>query len=199
MVGMRAQDAQDFYEEDEDPARVFALFDAAEKSLTAPPEPTTSLESDLKPPWELVTAQLMSVDRATALREKAPEVYNAWIEIALEQAAAERERAATEAYVQRAQYDAPARLARSGLPWVFAGFLLVLVLCAYIASLGDAGVYTSGLVAAVSVISNGWVLMRSSARLRRDSGSLNMDKAQDSSPNLTVNAEKTSSGPRGYL
>jgi hypothetical protein len=35
MVGMR--EAWDFYEEDEDPARVLALFDAADKGRTTPP------------------------------------------------------------------------------------------------------------------------------------------------------------------
>lgn len=38
MVGMRAEEARDFYEEDDDPTRVFALFDAAEKGRTASPE-----------------------------------------------------------------------------------------------------------------------------------------------------------------
>ena len=37
MAGMGPDEAQQFYEEDEDPARVIALFDAAEKGRTAPP------------------------------------------------------------------------------------------------------------------------------------------------------------------
>jgi hypothetical protein len=37
MRGMRAEEAERFYEEDEDPAEVFAAFDAAEKGLTASP------------------------------------------------------------------------------------------------------------------------------------------------------------------
>jgi hypothetical protein len=37
MAGMRPEEAKQFYEEDEDPARVFALFDAADKGRTAPP------------------------------------------------------------------------------------------------------------------------------------------------------------------
>jgi hypothetical protein len=49
MVGMRAEEAQEFYEEDEDPARVFGLFDAAEKGRTASPERPSSLEPDLTP------------------------------------------------------------------------------------------------------------------------------------------------------
>lgn len=36
MTGMRPEQARDFYEEDEDPARIFALFDAAGKGRTAP-------------------------------------------------------------------------------------------------------------------------------------------------------------------
>jgi hypothetical protein len=41
MKGMRAEEAGRFYEEDEDPDEVFALFDAAEKGRTAPPRPMT--------------------------------------------------------------------------------------------------------------------------------------------------------------
>lgn len=41
MAGMRPDQARQFYEEDEDPERVFAIFDAAEKEgrlgRTAPP------------------------------------------------------------------------------------------------------------------------------------------------------------------
>jgi hypothetical protein len=37
MAGMRPEEARQFYEEDEDPARVFALFDDADKGRTAPP------------------------------------------------------------------------------------------------------------------------------------------------------------------
>lgn len=37
MAGVKPEEAKQFYEEDEDPARVFAIFDAAEKGRTAPP------------------------------------------------------------------------------------------------------------------------------------------------------------------
>ncbi len=36
MTGVRPEDARSFYEEDEDPAKVFAIFDAAEKGRTGP-------------------------------------------------------------------------------------------------------------------------------------------------------------------
>ena len=44
MVGMRPEEAREFYEEDEDPAKVIALFDAAErkgqlKRTGPPPDP----------------------------------------------------------------------------------------------------------------------------------------------------------------
>jgi hypothetical protein len=39
MTGMEAEQADRFYEEDEDPREVFAVFDAAEKGRTAPKEP----------------------------------------------------------------------------------------------------------------------------------------------------------------
>ncbi len=37
MVSVRAEEAERFYEEDEDPREVFAAFDAAQKGRTAPP------------------------------------------------------------------------------------------------------------------------------------------------------------------
>jgi hypothetical protein len=73
MVGMRAEEAQDFYEEDEDPARVFALFDAAEKSRTAPPELPASPEPDLMPLRELLHelgTQLRQDVRKLRLRDR---------------------------------------------------------------------------------------------------------------------------------
>ena len=42
MTGMRAEEAGRFYEEDEDPEEVFAVFDHSEKGRTAPPAPTPS-------------------------------------------------------------------------------------------------------------------------------------------------------------
>jgi hypothetical protein len=37
MTGVKPHEAERFYEEDEDPARVFALFDAGQKSQTQRP------------------------------------------------------------------------------------------------------------------------------------------------------------------
>jgi hypothetical protein len=37
MKVMRPEQARDFYEEDEDPARIEAIFDTGEKGYTAPP------------------------------------------------------------------------------------------------------------------------------------------------------------------
>jgi hypothetical protein len=37
MIGVKAEEAERFYEEDEDPVEVFATFDAAKKGRTAPP------------------------------------------------------------------------------------------------------------------------------------------------------------------
>jgi hypothetical protein len=37
MVTVKAEEAERFYEEDEDPREVFATFDAAQKGRTAPP------------------------------------------------------------------------------------------------------------------------------------------------------------------
>jgi hypothetical protein len=37
MMSVKAEEAERFYEEDEDPGEVFAAFDAAQKGSTAPP------------------------------------------------------------------------------------------------------------------------------------------------------------------
>lgn len=36
MIGVRAEEAERFYEEDEDPGEVFSAFDAAKKGRTTP-------------------------------------------------------------------------------------------------------------------------------------------------------------------
>lgn len=42
MKYMKADEANRFYEEDEDPQAVFAIFDASEKGLTAPRESSST-------------------------------------------------------------------------------------------------------------------------------------------------------------
>jgi hypothetical protein len=42
---MKASEAEHFYEEDEDPEKIFALFDAGKKRLTAPPRETRLMTS----------------------------------------------------------------------------------------------------------------------------------------------------------
>ncbi len=85
------------------------------------------LEQHLHLPMEMP-----SVEQAQALREKAPEIYHAWLKIA-------EDKALTESYVERAPYEVPERLARSGRPWAFGALFLVLAFCGYVASLGGAG------------------------------------------------------------
>ena len=73
MVGMKAEEARDFYEEDEDPARVFALFDAAQKGRTASPKRGSSQETDLTPLRELlreVGSQLRQDVKKLRLRDR---------------------------------------------------------------------------------------------------------------------------------
>lgn len=70
---MRPEKARNFYEEDEDPAQVFALFDAAEKGHTAPPQRGPSTEFDLTPMRELlreVGSQLRQDIRKLRLRDR---------------------------------------------------------------------------------------------------------------------------------
>jgi hypothetical protein len=85
--------------------------------------------------------EMPSADQAADLRERAPEVYHAWIDIA-------RQKADTEDYIQRAQYEVPASLARSGRPWALVALVLVLGFCGYVVSLRGAGIYVGGIVAA---------------------------------------------------
>lgn len=89
--------------------------------------------------------EMPSAEQAKRLREDAPEVYKAWIDIA-------RQKADTEAYIQRAQYEVPERLARTGRPWGLVALVCVLGFCAYLASLGGAAVYLAGVVAALDLV-----------------------------------------------
>jgi hypothetical protein len=89
--------------------------------------------------------ELPDPDQAAELRDKAPEVYQLWIDIA-------RKKADSEVYVQSAQYQVPERLARTGRPWALAALFLVLVFCAYIASLGGSAVYVAGIIAALDLV-----------------------------------------------
>jgi hypothetical protein len=89
--------------------------------------------------------EMPSADQAADLRDRAPEVYEAWIDIA-------RQKADTEAYVQRAQYEVPERLARTGRPWALSALVLVLGFCGYVASLGGSAVYVAGIVAALDLV-----------------------------------------------
>ena len=73
MVGLRPEEARDFYEEDEDPARVFALFDAAEKGRSAPPRRRASQKTDLTPLRQLMCelgTQLRQDLRKVRLRDR---------------------------------------------------------------------------------------------------------------------------------
>jgi hypothetical protein len=85
--------------------------------------------------------EMPPAEQAAELRERAPEVYRAWIDIA-------RQKADTEDYVQRAQYQVPENLARSGRPWALGALVLVLCFCGYVVSLRGAGIYVGGIVAA---------------------------------------------------
>jgi hypothetical protein len=89
--------------------------------------------------------EMPSAEQAADLREKAFEVYQTWIDIA-------RQKAETEAYVQRAQYEVPERLARSGRPWAFASLLAILGFCAYVAHLGGSAVYVAGIIVALDMV-----------------------------------------------
>src|SRR5580658_5836384 len=82
----------------------------------------------------------ISVDQAIALREQAPEMYDLWMRIA-------QEKAATAAYVERAPYEVPERLAQAGRPRALGALVIVLSFCGYLAWLGGPGPYIAGLVA----------------------------------------------------
>jgi hypothetical protein len=90
--------------------------------------------------------ELPPAEQAAALREKAPEVYQTWVDIA-------RLKAETESYVQKAQYDVPAKLGRTGRPWALVALFAVLGFCAYVASLRGTGIYVSGIIAAIDLFS----------------------------------------------
>jgi hypothetical protein len=72
---MRPEQARDFYEEDEDPARIFALFDAADKGRTAPHGDHPAREPDLVPLRDLAR-QLARDLRKLRLRDRALRVLH---------------------------------------------------------------------------------------------------------------------------
>ncbi len=72
---MRPEQARDFYEEDEDPARIFALFDAAAKGRTAPDGDHAGREPDLVPLRDLAR-QLARDLRKLRLRDRALRVLH---------------------------------------------------------------------------------------------------------------------------
>ena len=65
MKGMKAEEAGRFYEEDEDPDKVFAAFDAGEKGRTAPPGSVTPARRPV------TRADRLRHDLAMALRRAA--------------------------------------------------------------------------------------------------------------------------------
>jgi hypothetical protein len=75
MTGMRPEQARDFYEEDEDPARIFALFDAADKGGTAPHDDHPRREPDLVPLRDLAR-QLAADLRKLRLKDRALRVLH---------------------------------------------------------------------------------------------------------------------------
>lgn len=75
MTGMKPEQARDFYEEDEDPARIFALFDAAGKGRTAPHDDHQGREPDLVPLRDLAR-QLARDLRKLRLRDRALRVLH---------------------------------------------------------------------------------------------------------------------------
>jgi hypothetical protein len=62
MMSVKADEAERFYEEDEDPGEVFAVFDAAEKGRTTPPEGRRSPS----PWWARLRVEVAAVLRRLA-------------------------------------------------------------------------------------------------------------------------------------
>lgn len=69
MAGMTPEEAENFYEEDEDPAEVFAWFDAGQHGVTAPP-----VGAQQPPAPEVVTRVLQSGLYARWREELLPDV-----------------------------------------------------------------------------------------------------------------------------
>jgi hypothetical protein len=90
-------------------------------------------------------ADITNVERAIALREQAPEMYDLWLKIA-------QEKAATANYVERAPYEVPERLAQSGRPRALGALIIVLSFCGYLAWLGGPGPYIGGLIAILDLL-----------------------------------------------
>jgi hypothetical protein len=89
--------------------------------------------------------EMPKADEVAELREKAPEFYTTWLDIA-------RERAQTENYVQRAPYEIPERLAKSGRRWGLTALIVVLGFCAFAMSRGGVAVYFGGIIAVLDLL-----------------------------------------------
>jgi hypothetical protein len=61
IVNVKVEEAERFYEEDEDPRKVFAAFDAAQKGRTAPPH-----DGQASSPWSKVRREIAAVLRRLA-------------------------------------------------------------------------------------------------------------------------------------
>lgn len=86
-----------------------------------------------------------SASEAEALKEKAPEVYNLWLRLA-------EKKADDDAALQRAPFDHPLALAKRGQWFGITATVAVLALCGYLASLGGAGPYIGGVLAAFNLV-----------------------------------------------
>ncbi len=107
----------------------------------APRDPRSAPDPQPQAPADIpAQAEIPTVEQAIALREQAPELYDLWLKIA-------QEKAATAAYVERAPYEVPERLAQTGRPRALGALVIVLSFCGYLAWLGGPGPYIGGLIA----------------------------------------------------
>lgn len=90
-------------------------------------------------------SELPPIEQAIEMREKTPELYELWLNLA-------KTRGETSAYVARAPYEEPSRAARQGRPWALVALFAVLGFCAYLASLGTTGTVMGGIIGALDLV-----------------------------------------------
>jgi hypothetical protein len=80
------------------------------------------------------------------MREKTPEAYEAYLRMV-------EERSATDAYVDKARYDLPFKLAKRGQGYGLAALIAVLIFCGYVAQLGTTTAQVvAGIIAALDLV-----------------------------------------------
>lgn len=103
------------------------------------------------------------VGELSDMKDRAPEAYAAFLRMT-------EERASADAFVDRAAYEMPYKLATRGQAFGLLALIAVLGFCAFIATLGTAGQIIGGIIAAIDLVAIIATLMGSNTGADRREG-----------------------------